>query len=58
MFFGSKKRKKIFENNMPEYCFVHHKRISFMNGATDSIEYAHFVWKKGLNNDFCKTYVI
>jgi hypothetical protein len=57
-FFGSKKRKHIFENNMPEYCFVHHKRISFMNGATDSIEYAHFVWKKGFNNDYCKTYVI
>ncbi len=57
-FFGSKKRKHIFENNMPKYCFVHHKRISFMNGATDSIEYAHFVWKKGNNNDFCKTYVI
>jgi len=57
-FFGSKKRKEIFENNMPEYCFVHHKRISFMNGATDSIEYAHFIWKKGVNNDYCKTYVI
>lgn len=57
-FFGSKKRKHIFENNMPEYCFVHHKRISFMNGATDSIEYAHFVWRKGTNNDYCKTYVI
>jgi hypothetical protein len=57
-FFGSKKRKQLFENNMPEYCFVHHKRISFMKGATDSIEYAHFVWKKGVNNDYCKTYVI
>jgi len=57
-FFGSKKRKPLFENNMPEYCFIHHKRISFMNGATDSIEYAHFVWKKGSNNDFCKTFVI
>ena len=57
-FFGSKKRKEIFENNMPEYCFVHHKRISFMNGATDSIEYAHFIWRKGVNNDYCKTYVI
>jgi len=57
-FFGSKKRKQIFENNMPEYCFVHHKRISFMNGATDSIEYAHFVWKKGIKNSYCKTYVI
>jgi len=57
-FFGSKKRKKIFENNMPLSCYIHHKRISFMNGATDSIEYAHFVWKKGTNNEFCKTFVI
>jgi len=57
-FFGSKKRKQIFENNMPKYCFVHHKRISFTNGATDSIEYAHFVWQKVNNNDYCKTYVI
>lgn len=57
-FFGSKKRKQIFENNMPLSCYIHHKRISFMNGATDSIEYAHFVWKKGTNNDYCKTYVI
>jgi len=57
-FFGSRKRKKIFEEMMPEYCFVHHKRISFTGGATDSIEYAHFVWKKGGCNDYCKTYVI
>jgi hypothetical protein len=57
-FFGSKKRKPIFEKTMPNSCYVHHKRISFMNGATDSIEYAHFVWKKGVNNDHCKTYVI
>jgi hypothetical protein len=57
-FFGSKKRKPIFEKTMPHSCYVHHKRISFMNGATDSIEYAHFVWQKGVNNDFCKTYVI
>lgn len=57
-FFGSKKRKPIFEKNMPHSCYVHHKRISFMNGATDSIEYAHFIWQKGVNNDYCKTYVI
>jgi hypothetical protein len=57
-FLGSRKRKHIFENSMPEYCFVHHKRMSFTNGATDSIEYAHFVWRKGVSNDYCKTYVI
>lgn len=57
-FFGSRKRKKMFENNMPLSCYIHHKRISFTNGSTDSIEYAHFVWQKGTNNDYCKTYVI
>lgn len=71
-FFGSKKRKKLFENNMPEYCFIHHKRINFIPDnvkaqmksqginppSGDSIEYAHFVWKKGANNEYCKTYVI
>ena len=57
-FFGSKKRKKLFENNMPKYCFVHHKRISFNNISTDSIEYAHFVWVKNNQDNFCKTFVI
>ena len=71
-FFGSAKRKILFENNMPEYCFIHHKRINFIPESMkremikkgekpqsgDSIEYAHFVWKKGVNNDFCKTFVI
>ena len=57
-FFGSKKRKKLFENNMPKYCFVHHKRISFNKISTDSIEYAHFVWVKDNTDNFCKTFVI
>lgn len=71
-FFGSQKRKELFENNMPEYCFIHHKRINFIPDSMkaeikrkglkpmsgDSIEYAHFVWRKGVNNDYCKTYVI
>lgn len=57
-FFGSKKRKKLWEQNMAKYCFVHHKRISFTKGKTDSIEYAHFVWKKGENPEFSKTFVI
>ena len=57
-FFGSKKRKIIFENNMPKYCFIHHKRISFNKTSTDSIEYAHFVWVKKNTNNFCKTFVI
>ncbi len=28
-FFGSQSRKKFFTENMPKYCFVHSKRISF-----------------------------
>lgn len=55
-FFGSKARKDLFEKNMPVACYIHHKRISFTeNGSTDSIEYAHFVWRKGSNPEFCKT---
>jgi len=48
-FFGSAKRRAFFTNNMPYRVYVHSKRISFMNGQTDSIEYAHFVWKVGTN---------
>lgn len=57
-FFGSRKRKEFFEEHMPKYCFIHHKRISFTDGATDSIEYAHFVWEKDSKNNYCKTYLI
>lgn len=71
-FFGSKKRKKLWEQNMAEYCFVHHKRINFIPESMkqkfraegkkvptgDSIEYAHFVWRKGKNPEFSKTFVI
>lgn len=28
-FFGSKERKPFFDKYMPEWCFVHHKRIGF-----------------------------
>jgi hypothetical protein len=62
-FFGSALRKPFFEKNMPIRCYVHHKRISFITAkmnakrkaeglkplTADSIEYAHFVWKKGTN---------
>lgn len=57
-FFGSKARREFFRNHMPVECYIHHKRISFANGATDSIEYAHFVWRPGHNPDFTKTYLI
>jgi hypothetical protein len=58
-FFGGQLRKKFWEQYMPKYCYVHHKRMSFTdNGATDSIEYAHFVWQKGYDPEFTKTKVI
>jgi len=62
-FFGSDDRKPFFELHMPEYCFVHHKRISFgLNKkgkkSSDSIEYAHFIWKKDHNPEFTKLKVI
>lgn len=57
-FFGSKDRKKFWENNMPIVTFVHHKRISFTNGSTDSIEYMHCVWQKGVKQDYTKLVII
>lgn len=57
-FFGTKDRKQFWENNMPVMTFVHHKRISFTKGATDSIEYMHCVWQKGINQNFTKLIII
>lgn len=57
-FFGSKDRREFFRDNMPTHCFVHHRRISFTNGATDSIEYAHFVWRKGVVQNHTKLILI
>ena len=55
-FWGSKARQDFFKNNMPKYCYIHPRRMSFTeDGKTDSIEYAHFVWQKGNNPTFCKT---
>jgi len=54
-FFGSKDRKPFFYNNMPATTYVHHRRFSFTpDNKTDSIEYMHAVWKKGINiNQTC-----
>lgn len=57
-FLGSQARFEFFTKHLPERIYVHHKRISFMGGQTDSIEYAHFVWKKGANPKFTKLNVI
>ena len=58
-FLGSIKRKLFWDNHKPWYIFVHHKRMSFTdNGNTDSIEYAHFVWKKDYEPTSSKLLVI
>jgi hypothetical protein len=50
-FFGSKDRKPFWDNNMPIYSVVHHQRISFTKGSTDSIEYMHAIWKSGVSQN-------
>lgn len=75
-FFGSDSRKEFFDKYIPEYCFVHRKRLSFVDkkdkygyveidkngnpkrGSTDSIEYAHFIWRKGYKPDYTKLLII
>ena len=58
-FLGSKQRFDLWQTNLPKYIYVHHKRMSFQdNSKTDSIEYAHFVWKKGCNEGFSQLKVI
>lgn len=58
-FFGSQKRKDLFDNYLPKYSFVHNRRISFTpNGKTDSIEYQHCVWQKGHRPEFTRLRVI
>lgn len=58
-FFGSKARKKFFQENMPGRVYVHNRRMSFTkNGKTDSIEYMHAVWKKDEKALFSKLKVI
>ncbi len=58
-YFGSKDRNKWLLKNMPYSCYIHSKRMSFtQDGKADSIEYAHFVWIKGENNNYTKTYLL
>jgi len=54
-FFGSEKRYNFLKDNMPEECYVHSKRMGFIPeqpNKTDSIEYAHFVWRNRHNRDY------
>ena len=57
-FFGSASRFQFWQENMPEFCFVHHRRISFTGGTTDSIEYMHAIWNVGYHPEFTKLKVI
>lgn len=58
-FLGSKKRREFFNSFMPQYIYVHSKRIKFSDfGSGDSIEYAHFVWQKNFYPEFAQIKVI
>ena len=58
-FFGSDKRKELWDNYFPTYSFVHRKRIGFTgDGKTDSIEYQHLVFVRGSNPEWCKLKII
>ena len=58
-FLETKARKDFFDNYMPSWIFVHHKRMSFTDaGGTDSVAYCHMVWKKGSYPKFAKIRVI
>jgi len=58
-FLGSVNRLEFWQQNMPERIYVHAQRMGFKRhvtwlplkerNATDSIEYAHFVWRKAGN---------
>lgn len=58
-FFGSAKRFPFWQEHLPNWIFVHSKRISFTpDKRTDSIEYMHAVWKGQKKVDFSKLLVI
>lgn len=58
-FFGSNERFPFWENHMPKWVYVHHRRMSFTDdGKTDSIEYMHAVWKKDESPEFTMLKVI
>ena len=58
-FFGSNARFPFWQKQLPTRCYVHHRRFSFTDdGKTDSIEYAHMVWKKNDSPAFTMLKVI
>lgn len=49
-FMGAQSREPFFRDNMPESIYVHSRRMSFTpDNKTDSVEYAHFIWRPHLN---------
>ena len=53
-FFGSQKRCPWFKKHMPGMAYVHSKRLGFYPEhprKTDSIEYMHACWQKGVRVD-------
>lgn len=58
-FFGSKQRFPFWQNQLPVWAYVHHRRFSFTDdGKTDSIEYMHTVWQKNSDPAFTMLKVI
>lgn len=46
-FLGSQKRHDFWQECTPKIIYVLSKRPKFINGKSDSIEYAWFVWQQG-----------
>ncbi len=58
-FFGGKERKKFWDAQMPIITYVHQRRMSFTDDRkTDSIEYMHAVWQRGLEPEFTMLKII
>jgi len=59
-FFGSDARKVFFkEIGHAKHVFIHPDRISFTpDNKADSIEYAHFVWQKGVFCEFSQARIL
>ena len=55
----SQARQEFWTNNPPYAIYAHNKRMSFTkDNKTDSIEYAHFVWKKWYKPNSAKFYIL
>ena len=58
-YLGSNDRFEFWQNQLPTWIYVHHRRMSFTDdGKTDSIEYMHAVWQKGADPKFSMLRVI